>query len=77
MDLPAKRVADFFIKPIINVTGFLHRLSILLPIFKPLPSNDGTNRHNGAGKRPACFPSPCHTPGESASGFKNFRAAHM
>ncbi len=39
MDLFADRVADFFLKEGTNPVGFFHRLSILHPIFKPLPSN--------------------------------------
>jgi hypothetical protein len=77
MDLFTNRVANFIPEKATNPIGFFHRLSILLPIFKPLPSNHGTNPHDGAREGPACFPSPCHTPGESASGFKNLLAAHI
>jgi hypothetical protein len=77
VDLRAKRVADFFIEPIIHPTGFFHRFSVLLPIFKPLPSNDAANRHDGAGESTAGFASSCHTTGQSASGFKNLGAAHV
>jgi hypothetical protein len=77
MDLRAKRVADFFIEPVIDATGFFHRFSVLILIFKPFPSNDGTNRHDRSGKRSTCLSPSCHTPGESASRFKNLRAAHM
>jgi len=77
VDLRAKRVADFFIEPIIHPTGFFHRFSILLSIFEPLPSNDTANRHDRAGESTTGFPSSCHTAGQSASGFKNLCAAHI
>jgi hypothetical protein len=77
MDLRAKRVAYFFIESVVDATGVIHRLYILIPIFELLPSNNARNGHNGAGQRPARFPPPCHTPGKSASRLKNFRASHM
>ena len=77
VNLRAKRVADCFVEPVKNTTGFFHRFSILLAIFKPLPSNDGTNRHDGACESTAGLASSCHTSGQRASGFKNLRTAHV
>jgi hypothetical protein len=77
VDLRAKRLADFFIEPIVHPTGFFHRSSVLLSIFKLLPSNDAANRHDGAGESPAGFASSCNTTGQSTSGFKNLGAAHV
>jgi hypothetical protein len=77
MDFRTKRVAHCFIEPVIYTTGFLHRFSVLLPIFKSLPTNDGTNGHDGACESAACLASSCHTPGQSASGFENLRTAHV
>jgi len=77
MDLAAESMANFFFELIINPTGYLHRLSVLLPICQPLPSNQATNPHDGARQRPACFPSPRHPTGQSTSSFEDLFASHI
>jgi len=77
MDLPAERLADFSPEPVIDSTGVVHRLYILLAIFEPFPSNDARNGHDGPGKRPARFSPSRHPPGERASRLEDLRAAHV
>lgn len=77
MDLRAKRMADFFIKPVVDPAGLFHRFSILFTIVKPLPPDDGANRHDGARQSPACFASSGDPAGQGASGLKNLCASDV
>jgi hypothetical protein len=77
MDLPADRVANFLLEPIIHSIGDLHGLSILLPIFKSLSPHHTAHRQDGAQEGPAGLPSPRHTPGESTACLEDLLAPHI
>jgi len=76
MDLAAKSVPDFFSKLFVNPIGHFHCLSILFPVFQPLPSYQTRNRHKGAREGTAGLSSSGYTSGQSASRLKHFFASY-
>jgi hypothetical protein len=70
-------MANFLPELFINPIGLFHRLSILLPIFKPFPPGETTYRHDSPRKRSTGFASPRHTPSQSAAGFEDLFASHI
>lgn len=76
MNLFAESVADLNPENVIDSLGFFHRFSILFPIFKPFPPDETAYRHDGARQRPAAFPRPGYTPGQSASRLEYLLASH-
>lgn len=76
MNLFADGVANLIPENVIDSLGFLHRLSILLPILKPFPPDETAYSHDGPRQRAAAFTRPSHTPGQSASRLEYLLASH-
>ncbi len=70
-------VADLIPEKLVYPAGYLHRLSVLVPVFELFPTDEATYSHDGPGQSSARFPSPHDPPGESASGFEDLRASNL
>jgi hypothetical protein len=77
MNLLAEGVADLIPEKLIDPPGFFHGLSVLFPVFQLFPPHQAAYRHNGSGERPAGFPHPGHSSGQSVSSLEYLFAPHL
>lgn len=77
VNLPAKGVANLFLKARVDLRCGFHGFPVLWDVLDPFPADDRTHCHDGAGEGTAGFSLPRNAAGQGAPRFEDLFASDI